>query len=156
MTESMYKSITGMYSPPDAKNEEKPINKDPDKWSEQANDYFKGHKVPKRVIDTDGSQEVYNKGFVTFLIIFSILSVIAFLVIAGVFVYKYNPTKIDQPISVNPNVTVQGDTVNVDATDEINPEFYNDNQATIVIEKVEVSCFDGGCTGEGSGGNESV
>lgn len=146
--EPFYRSITGFYETKKAIPK-----KDPEEWAKESNDVLKDQGIQKRVIDIEGGEEVYPKWFVRSLVAIVFL-LLAGVVIAGIFVYKYQPAKIDQPISINPNITVQGDTVNVDATDEINPQFYNENQATIIIEKVEVTCGPGGCMGE-AGGNES-
>lgn len=151
-----YQSITGLFEPNKPAPVKEPIKakplpqqQDPEKWQKQANDYFKGNAVQKRVIDIEDGEEVYNKKLVGFLIGFAIFSVIAILVIGGIFVYKYKPTDIDQPINIDPpEVNVGGDNISVDATTDIYPQF--NNTANIVIEKVEVICNAGGCNGNSS------
>lgn len=153
--EPFYKSVTGFYNPKPAreepeKKETKPLPKqDPEQWKEQANNYFKGNGVPKRVVDIDGGEEVYNKKLVGFLIGFAILSIIAFIVIGGVFVYKYKPTNIDQPINNDVDVH-NNDTNNFD--NKFDNKFENQFElgANIVIENVEVNCDSGGCNGNAS------
>jgi cytochrome c biogenesis protein ResB len=50
--------------------------KDVEKWEQDANAYLREHKLPKRVINTEGSQELYNSVWHNFLIIFFILVLI--------------------------------------------------------------------------------
>lgn len=50
--------------------------KNVEQWGEEANSYLKHHNLPKRVVDVDGGQELYNSTWHNFLIIFFILVLI--------------------------------------------------------------------------------
>lgn len=72
------------YNPDDFKKSEKVIEakenkveKDPNEWQEQSNAYAKAHGIPKRVIDIDRNQDIYNSTWHNFLIIFMILTIIS-------------------------------------------------------------------------------
>lgn len=55
---------------------EKKPEKDVEKWGEDANSYLREHKLPKRVVDVERGQEIYNSTWHNFLIIFFILILI--------------------------------------------------------------------------------
>lgn len=94
--EDFKKSQRTIENPQADLNQSKPI-KDVEQWSEQSNSYLKHHKIPKRVIDLENHEEVYNSVWHNFLIIVFILTIITALVILswGVITDKFGTTFVD-------------------------------------------------------------
>ena len=90
-------------------------------------------------------QRVVDSREYSFWRIFSVIVFISLISLAVFFLYYVNQEKFkgsDNTI-LNNNVSVEGNNIYVNATDDIKPIF--NNNATIIIQKVEVVCQNGGC-----------
>lgn len=62
--------------------------KDVEKWEKDANAYLEHNNIPKRVINMDGHDEIYDSRWHNFLIVFFLIAVVAFMAFAGWGIYN--------------------------------------------------------------------
>jgi len=89
MKENPFEKEVNYYHPVKEKKEE-PIKtvKDVNKWKEDSNAYLKENKIPKRVIDLNSKDKVYNSLFHNFLIIWFIVFLIGFMIFTSWGIYN--------------------------------------------------------------------